>query len=361
MFVLLAHLCGTRGFPISAEVGHLLPLGELGVRVFFVISGFLITNLLLDELNRTGSIHLGRFYLRRTFRIFPPYYVLIAVLALASAAGLLQLAKGDLVHGLTYTSNYHATRSWWIGHTWSLAVEEQFYLLWPAVLLLAGLRRGVITAAAVVLIAPLVRIALWLFVPSVSDGIGHRFETVADALAIGCVLAVAAQRLVASPLYRRVLDSRAFILVPFAVIAASALHDRPRIYFLISFTIMNVGAALCVHWAVCHHAGRVGRILNARPLAFVGVISYSIYLWQQLFLNRYSGSFVASFPANLVLVFVAALASFYLIERPSLRARRSVEQWVFPRRKRVNVTNRSVALPITAMSTSSNAPGQTSH
>jgi peptidoglycan/LPS O-acetylase OafA/YrhL len=94
---------------------------------------------------------------------------------------------------------------------------------------------------------------------------------------------------------------------------------------------MNLGAALCVHWAVTHHAGRIGRVLNAGPVAFVGVISYSIYLWQQLFLNRYSTALACSFPLNILLVAAASMASFYMIERPSLQVRHRLERRLFAR------------------------------
>src|SRR5207244_4078632 len=96
--VLLAHLAGTRGFPVSTAWGAVLPLGELGVHVFFVISGFLITRLLFEELDRRQRISLGAFYVRRTLRIFPPYYTLIFVLLCAEFAGWLQLAPRDVSH-----------------------------------------------------------------------------------------------------------------------------------------------------------------------------------------------------------------------------------------------------------------------
>jgi len=331
--VVLSHLAGTERSPINGRVADILPLGELGVRVFFVISGFLITNLLLDEWNRYGTISLSRFYFRRTFRILPPYYTLILVVAIGAFLQLIRLAPADLVHAVTYSSNYYAQRSWWVGHTWSLAVEEQFYLLWPAVLLLAGRRGAFAVATAVVVISPFVRLVLWHFAASNTNGIGHGFETVADSLAIGCLLAGLASWLIAQSWYRRMLASPAFLLVPLIVLAASAFHEHPRVYFFASFTLMNVGAALCVHWAVMYHKGVVGRFLNARPVAFVGVISYSIYLWQQLFLNRYSQSALATFPLNIILMAIASLASFYLVERPSLATRHRLEVRLFPRRR----------------------------
>src|SRR5437773_9697436 len=90
--VVVAHLAGTRSFPLSAATGNFWGLGELGVHVFFVISGFLITRLLLEETARTGRISLGNFYLRRTLRIFPPYYAFLFALAIASLAGAVTLA-----------------------------------------------------------------------------------------------------------------------------------------------------------------------------------------------------------------------------------------------------------------------------
>ena len=331
--VLMGHLSGTRNFPISERVGSLFALGELGVRVFFVISGFLITNLLLRELSGKQHINLLKFYVRRTFRIFPAYYFFILVLVFLQAVQLIALHPGDIWHALTYTSNYHPYRSWNVGHTWSLGVEEQFYLLWPAVLLLAGGRRGLWGAASLLVVCPLIRLGLWQLFPETQSGIGHRFETIADAIAVGCVLAGARAWLHRQPAYRKMLASKLFVLVPLAVFGANLLHDKPRIHFLIGYTVMNVGVALCLDWCVTNDSGNVGRFLNLRPLVFLGVMSYSIYLWQQLFLDRYSNSIPCRFPYNLVLVAGASLASYYLIERPFLRLRPALEARLLVRDK----------------------------
>src|SRR5215831_9701446 len=199
--VMVSHLVGTRGFPIPDRVGRVFELGELGVRVFFVISGFLITSILLRELKSSQTINLPKFYFRRTLRIFPPYYLFLFALTLAGALGLIALNPGDLIHALTYTSNYHSDRSWLVGHTWSLAVEEQFYILWPAVLLLLGKRKGLWLAAACLLAAPFLRIGIWEAFPDIRAGIGQRFETVADSIAAGCLLAGIRPRLHSWPAY----------------------------------------------------------------------------------------------------------------------------------------------------------------
>jgi peptidoglycan/LPS O-acetylase OafA/YrhL len=325
VLVLIGHLAGTRGFPVSAATGNRFAVAEVGVHVFFVISGFLITGLLLDELGREGRIRLGRFYFRRTLRIFPPYYAFIAVLLVAQALGWLALSPGDAAHALSYTSNYDASRSWWVGHTWSLSVEEQFYLLWPACLLLLGLRRGLAAAVLVVLLTPLIRLAELQWAPAYIDGIGHRFETVADAIAIGCVLACGRTWLHRNAIYMRFLESPAFLVVPVAIFAGSMLGDHPRAAYVVGLPVANVATALAVDWAVTYPSGRMGRVLNARALTFVGLISYSLYLWQQPFLNRAGDTPWTAFPLNAVLAITCALGSYYIVERPSLAVRKRIE------------------------------------
>ena len=330
--VLFGHLLGSRGFFLSLEVDKHLAPGELGVRIFFVISGFLITNLLLAEAAKRGRIHIGRFYLRRTFRIFPAYYALILALFVAELARWISLAPGDMIHALTYTTNYHPTRSWNVGHTWSLAVEEQFYLLWPALLVLLGRRRALWIAALFVLAAPLIRLGLWELTVSVREGIGHRFETIADSIAIGCVLSGARSWLHQQPLYRRVLSSPWLVLAPVVLLLSGEFSQHPRINLLLGFTFQNVLITLCIDRWVSYPSGPVGRALNSPPVVFVGLISYSIYLWQQLFLNRYADSWPTTFPVSLVLAFAAALISYYVIERPALGLRQRIEHALFPAR-----------------------------
>jgi len=301
-----------------------------------VISGFLITGLLLKEHRASGAINLGRFYLRRTFRIFPAYYASLLVLAAISALGWVTLRDGDLLHALTYTQNYHAEHSWWVGHAWSLSVEEQFYLLWPAALVLAGTVRAFYGAAAFVVLAPFIRTAIWVLAPSWREHmIGHTFETVADAIAIGCVLAGTRDWLWQRRTYRAVLESKYFILIPILSILLY-LVDRPRFRLTLGMTGTNICIALCLDWCLRFANDRVGRVLNWGPLVYVGTLSYSIYLWQQFFLNRETRALVTSFPLNLVLVAVCALLSYYAVEQPWLNWRPRVEERLFGRKVRAH-------------------------
>ncbi|MBV8207392.1 MAG: acyltransferase [Acidobacteria bacterium] len=325
LLVLSGHLAGTRNAYSRAFHSQFGPLAALGVRVFFVISGFLITSLLLKELERTGSISLSRFYFRRTLRIFPAFYVYIAAIAAAAALGLVHLLPGDLLHAVTYTMNYHAVRGWWLGHTWSLSLEEQFYLLWPAALVVLGRRRGFMAAGAMLLIAPFARIATFYLDPAARSVIGETFYTAADSLACGCLLAGLGPRLAAMNWWHRLMNSRWFFAVPALALAANKIFTG-RFSLAVAESGINICVALCVARCTTLTAGPMARVLNARPMLWLGALSYSLYLWQQVFLNRASSGWMAAFPQNILLALVAASASYYFIEKPLLQARAWLEQ-----------------------------------
>jgi peptidoglycan/LPS O-acetylase OafA/YrhL len=316
-FVLLAHLGGTRNFPGFFEpIGR---LGSLGVRVFFVISGYLITSILLAEIRRSGNVSLPRFYFRRTMRLFPASYCLIAVVAIAAHWHLLSLERWDLTFASTYTMNYYIGRGWPLGHLWSLAIEEQFYLLWPFTLKALGPRRSVRVLAVILIAGPAFRI----FSPYV--GPAFNFLVSSDSLAAGCLLALMREELVRWEPYARLLSSRYFFLVPTVAVLADYFPST-KVRWLAMETIMNFGIMATVDWAMRNSESRVGRFLNLPVVAFTGVLSYSLYLWQQLFLNRHSSAPLCAFPVNLLLVFVASLASYLLVEAPSLRLRTAIER-----------------------------------
>jgi peptidoglycan/LPS O-acetylase OafA/YrhL len=327
LMVVCAHLAGTAGMP--SWLSQLFPgfLGRLGVRVFFVISGFLITRLLLIESRETGSIRLGAFYFRRTFRILVPYYAFLAAVYGAWRLGWVHLEPGDMEYALVYLTNYHPQGAWTLGHSWSLAVEEQFYLLWPALLVLLGVKRSTWVAAAYLLAAPVLRLFVWYFQPDSQAGIGHTFFTSADTIAAGCLLAILTDRLWQSAWYRSVLSSRWFLLVPAAVMVGGALDSRPRLAFTIGAILVNVGVALGLDRCVRMPWRLSTRILSQRVLVAIGRVSYSLYLWQQIFINRSSTAWANSFPRNAALAGIVAFASYALIEKPSLSARVALQDW----------------------------------
>src|SRR5690348_1015134 len=226
LMVLYGHLTGTRGFPnqVDGTWGNALgDIAHLGVLVFFVISGFLITSLLMSEREKTGTISLGKFYLRRVLRIFPAFYALIAALAIATWLGWVDLGGRDFAYALTYTVNYYPDHPWQIGHLWSLSIEEQFYLLWPLTLLALRQRRALIVAVLAILAGPAVRAGLreWMFRMDPSTALADMpiFPAMCDYLATGCALALLRPWLLKQNWYLRLTGSRWLLLaIPLVVL-----------------------------------------------------------------------------------------------------------------------------------------------
>ena len=313
--VVFGHLVGTQGFPINA--GALSHVGNLGVRCFFIISGFLITTLLLREWHATGRISLSRFYVRRSLRIFPAFYFFIFVMFWAWHLGWIELKSGDLFHALTFTMNYHHELAWSLNHLWSLSAEEQFYLLWPGILAMAGLRRGMLLAIIVVLIAPLIRWWMWSHgvVPSAFT---REFQAMADSLAVGCLLAANFNALSANPTYSKLLSSPAFLIIPSVALLLSVVFGVDA-YYIWGQSVANLGMAIAIHWAIRYPTTFLGEILNSAPFVWLGTISYSLYLWQEPFLNPTSRAWFTAFPVNIIFTLAAALFSYWIIEQQFLR------------------------------------------
>jgi peptidoglycan/LPS O-acetylase OafA/YrhL len=314
-FVLLGHLAGTRGFP--TEMWFFAKYAELGVRIFFVISGFLITHLLLQEQERTGTIDLKAFYVRRAYRILPAAYTyIVCVTALYSSA----LRTRDIVGAVLYISNYiHPT--WVLGHLWSLSVEEQFYLLWPFAMAFA-FRKRVAIVGLVICACPFVRVALY-FSPFRST-FEEFFPAVADALATGCLLSIFRPRL---ERFAEALQSRWMLcLVPVTLSLHYWRNIHNRSYQVLGLTLLHC----CIALLIDHVIRRPYRVLNFRPVVWFGVLSYSLYLCQQPFLNRDSGALTTTFPLNIVLAVCVAVICHHAIERPflALRLRRDSNRQV---------------------------------
>ncbi|MGD0859574.1 MAG: acyltransferase [Terracidiphilus sp.] len=317
--VLLGHLSGTRGFGrLNLGVGD---YAHLGVVVFFVISGFLITRLMLSERRKNGRVSLRLFYARRTLRLFPASYAFIACVCLLWWAGVVHLQATDIWHAVTYTVNFLPGRSWQIGHLWSLSVEEQFYLIWPCTFVVLGPRRAGWVAAGVILFGPVARSGAWLFLRGTPYRDLEMFPMVADSLAMGCLLAKVGGWLEGKNWYLQLFRP----VCSAGLVTLILLINRYMGYTVVGVfgtSVVNLSLAILIHRSVYCSRDWIGQVLNWKPIAFVGVLSYSLYLWQQLFLNRNSCAWVNAFPQNLAFTVAAALGSYFLLEKPVLRLRR---------------------------------------
>jgi peptidoglycan/LPS O-acetylase OafA/YrhL len=337
--------------------------GSLGVRIFFIISGYLITGLLTNEMEKHGGVNLPRFYFRRTLRIFPAFYFYVACMLVLSGFGLANLTWHQALIALTYTSNYfQAQLPFTVVHSWSLATEEQFYLIWPAVLSISGRRRGIAALLALLIAAPLSSHIL-------GARVGHAVPAFFNGpIGIGCLLALLRNTLHRVKPYRLWVHSQFGLLLPLLIVIWSIFAYRTTgLRDEILSLLTNVTVALWLDWSVTRTTGIAFRGLNNRWVVYVGVLSYSLYLWQQPFL-----SLLHSHPALLLsgpwqslsriiprfsMIAICTLTSYYLVERPMLSLRTWLEPKMFSKRSRKALTGPSLGMPLIAEDTGAKAPG----
>jgi len=334
--VLAAHLAGR----LNALKNHPLLVytifnGNRGVSVFFVISGFLITSLLLKE-EVTGRISIRDFYVRRVFRILPPFWVFLAVVAVLWKSGAIETSWANLGIAFTFLRDYIGG-DWWSGHSWSLSVEEQFYLLWPAALVLIGRRRSFWIASGLIIAAPAIRVLSHVLLTRKLGPIENfMFHMRVDSLMFGCALAMVYKNPRFARIAERILKWPGMLAaLVFFFLVSGYLNQRFQGYYMLPFgyTLESLAISYLLLYFVTKPGSIGGRVLNAKPLVHIGLISYSLYLWQELFLtplleapNQWSGSILGRFPSNLIAVLLAAELSWQFVEKPALKARRMFER-----------------------------------
>jgi peptidoglycan/LPS O-acetylase OafA/YrhL len=304
-----------------------LQLGFAGVLLFFSISGFLITSRLLEEHALTGKVSFHKFYLRRAFRILPPALFFLGVITLLGLSGQIPFAPIDTLKALLFVRNYafldlSNAGSWYSVHFWSLAVEEHFYLIWPAILVLVGIKRARWVAPGLAVAAILWRsldekhqfVIRWFHAPFLTQNYG-RTDYMADVLLWGCTLALwLSLRPWKSPLPRGTTSLVALVVAGFLgyeLMGSEVSHGRDLVYLLM---------AALIGCTVTDPGSVIGRLLELAPLRFIGRLSYSLYLWQQLFFRGDRAPLAFQhFPLNVALIFACACFSYYLVERPMIR------------------------------------------
>jgi peptidoglycan/LPS O-acetylase OafA/YrhL len=339
LLVLIAHVEGPVGYS-NVYCGY---FGDLGVSIFFVISGLLITWLMIRERDATGSFSLSNFYIRRCLRILPVFWLLILTVSALKSAQLISISWLDILRALTFTHNYPLSLrypqeidyAWWLHHTWSLSLEEQFYLVWPS--LFAFMPRRLAPRLAVILAfsGPILRILDYYLLPSFRGYVPGAFQTRIDILMAGC----AAAFLLESPVWRQrigklrawpILAATSFFLFLAQPILAIhfATHPFARIVTRATFpTIEAAAIALTLLVLVAGKRGVVFTVMNLRAVQHVGILSYSLYIWQQLFLvPRIGTSAIGAlwhWPVlfRLLLLYLVAFCSFNFLERPLLKLR----------------------------------------
>jgi peptidoglycan/LPS O-acetylase OafA/YrhL len=331
VLVLLSHEWATKGAPkVTYPLSIIFDQGSLGVRIFFVISGYLITHLMLREVSATGHFNLRQFYTRRMLRIFPVYFMFLTVLALMQFAGLFKDIYSSWLGALTFTRNMVGRGDSPTGHLWSLAVEEQFYLAWPiAFSTLALFRRAPLAIAiltAVTVGTFFVRLipcsdASFVCVRLLSKTSALRFS---DCLAVGCLGAFILDVLPERGWWH---EARAINIIGFASTACLIFSTFITSDSTLSLSALVTGQTLLTMAAIyaTTRGGVLAIPLNAPPVVVLGVISYSLYVWHMLFVADYlpglAGIWIDDWRLWWIPALLLASISYYCYERRFIELR----------------------------------------
>ena len=329
LLVLVTHLGLSDFIPNTSFVMDRLWFiisGDTGVQMFFTLSGFLITLILLKEKKDTGSIKFGRFYLKRFLRLLPPLLILYPLVLIAMLNGWIIQSSTGLIYSVFYIYNFIPNYAYTseLGHTWSLAVEEQFYFTWPFVLAFIRDRRVV---KAITIIVIILSAFLLFYIPSFEMAQEYRmnrwFLPAIAPIMIGSLGAV-----VYSSNKERVeekLQSKWTVLILCLLLFISPLYF-PKVFLITVPIVQAFGLSLLLLWIASNQNTRFVALLNNRMLNYVGKISYGLYVYQGFFLGTGPGGNidVQLFPLNIILVFAVAILSYELIEKPVLRLKNRI-------------------------------------
>jgi peptidoglycan/LPS O-acetylase OafA/YrhL len=337
--------------PVDRAVQAVTGSGWVGVDLFFVLSGFLITGSLLDA--KGGRHYFRNFYIRRVLRIFPLYYLVIGLVVLAASIPVIAdhfpwaatEVRGAQPWYWTYTTNYLIALHGWAAapmrstHLWSLAVEEQFYLVWPALVLLVDRRTLTRICVGLLIACPILRIGLY-FAHVPTHALVVLTPTRIDTLAFGALLAIAVRSPGGLERWERPLKYAALVCI---VALLSTLSFRPRLadespeICTIGFSLIAVVAGALVAFGATAAPGTTGHRVLAHPaLRAIGRYSYAIYVFhfpvigllhaRGLAPDARPALFGSHVPAQIAFTaisfgvsFAIAFASWYLFENPILQ------------------------------------------
>jgi peptidoglycan/LPS O-acetylase OafA/YrhL len=299
----------------SSLIHKVTRVGATGVGIFFALSGFLITSLLVSEKAKTGRILLARFYVRRIFRIVPSVLVFLLTLLCLRYFGFLQVTNLQVSSSLLLFRNYIRSdwgTGWYTAHFWSLMVEEHFYLVWPLLYIFTRANVKILTALALTVAAwRAVSFHYHLLPGPWAPG---RTDVRIDALLWGCILAIAFSRPEWRDKLKRMLSGKV-LLVLVLIDIVSNLGNGQHNYSFYEPIIL----AVLVVWPILYSNSALRRFLDLRVLTLIGKVSYSLYIWQQLWMLFPGAPMpfprLQAFPMNVLMALLCGVASYYGVEK----------------------------------------------
>jgi len=326
------------GAPMARLGPHMLLWGPFGVDLFFAISGLLITSRLIAEESSSGSISLKGFYIRRAFRILPPSLTYLAVIGVLGGLGIIAFRLDSWIAALFFYVNFTTEPLWYVGHFWSLAVEEHFYAFWPALLVFVKTKYRLRIALVLCLLVFFWRVvnykyaAIGLAMGSTYFDHQGRTDFQIDGILWGAALALAYDRFSNKPWFRRLLTLPVGAVL-FSIVLGSLIvsGNWKLLQALLLFRKIAIPVVLLITVLNCR--GIVASVFEQTLLRKIGRLSYSLYLWQQLFLVWHIESlthvpWVNIFPLNLLCTFTCAAISYRFLERPFIRMGHRAAKWV---------------------------------
>ena len=307
--------------------------GRFGVDIFFLLSGYLITLLLIREQAKTGWISLKLFYMRRALRIFPPMYSIFGatLLLLWLSHQMAGITLRGVCSQLFYYQNYnfHGGIIPGLAPLWSLAIEEHFYLFFPPlmILLIARLKNYGDIAKALLGLCGLIllwRCCVVAFMPDGLQWARDASDTRADSILYGCVLACLQQAPSCASIFRRQRLERYIVPGCVATLLLLFLIQNPVLRETIRYTLRALAIAPLLYYVVHYPETWIGKLLNTRMLSYIGVLSYSLYLLHgvvllqmQRFMHKELTVALVSLPVTIALGILIRIS----IEKPAERLR----------------------------------------
>lgn len=321
ILVLISHFKFADGFPWQYR--RVTDVGGVGVTVFFVISGFIITYILLNEYAQNGKINLFQFYIKRALRILPVFLLYTLFVIIWEIIQNKNTDNGDLLNVFTFTLNFAKDCRHAFGHLWTLCVEEQFYIIWPALLIIFRSKLK-FTIGFLFFYSVFASLIEYKF-PSLKMYFLTPFFKFGGMMFSGAFAAVFLFENPSITEYK-IFKSNLFQFFAIVLFFGMIYVYNSRKFAIITLPLGGVMMLVCILYIILSNLKPNGTFmytfLTNKIVQHIGVLSYSIYIWQQFFVNSEFGGFWHKWPQYIILIYLAAVASYYLWEKPFLNLKK---------------------------------------